>query len=138
MTTGVRDEKAVEYLELLQAMSCELERAMHAIAMDALPDLEESIGNQQSLSARLSDIARDLRAPLAADLVPPLARLDTEVRTQIWAAGKKLQILNQRYSALLQHSSRSVALMISLFSSFQGQYQEVTGARGKQTWSCQI
>ena len=138
MTTGVRDEQAVEYLELLHALSCELERAMHAIAMDALPDLEESIGNQQSLSARLGDIARDLRVPLADDLLPPLSRVDADVRNQIWAAARKLQILNQRYSALLQHSSRSVALMISLFSSFQGQYQEVTGARGKQTWSCQI
>ena len=58
---------------------------------------------------------------------------------QIHGAAETLQTLNQRYSALLQHSSRSVALMVSLFSSFRGQIQEASGPRLKQqTWSCQM
>jgi hypothetical protein len=58
---------------------------------------------------------------------------------QIRTADGTLQQLNRRYAALLQHSSRSVALMTSLFSSFHGQFQEASGPRLKhQTWSCQM
>ena len=51
---------------------------------------------------------------------------------QIHGAAETLQTLNKRYSALLKHSSRSVALMVSLFSSFRGQIQEAAGPRLKQ------
>ncbi len=42
---------------------------------------------------------------------------------EINAASGTLQTLNQRYGAFLQHSSRSVALMVSLFDSFKGNLQ---------------
>jgi hypothetical protein len=65
--------------------------------------------------------------------------LDNDMTNQIQAASGVLQKLNLRYAALLQHSSRSVALMASLFSSFKGQFQEASGPRLKhQTWSCQV
>jgi uncharacterized phage infection (PIP) family protein YhgE len=147
-TAGIqdRDLKAAEYLQSLRSMTRELERAMQAIASNALPDFEESIDNQQLLSARLSALANDLAKDLETLGVPlqkkpaiAQAAIDEDMAQQIRAADDTLQRLNRRYAALLQHSSRSVALMSQLFSSFQGQIQEASGPRLKhQTWSCQM
>jgi hypothetical protein len=134
-----RDMKAAEYLQSLRSMTGELERAMQAIARNALPDFEESIDSQQELSARLAKLADELCVPLQAKPVIARAAIDEDMMRQIRTADETLQRLNQRYAALLQHSSRSVALMASLFSSFHGQFQEASGPRLKhQTWSCQM
>jgi hypothetical protein len=140
-TAGVQDWdlKAAEYLQSLRALTHELEAAMEAIAHNALPELEDSIDNQQVLSARLSAQADDLCVPLRASSGISQASLDEDMKLQIRSANQTLQRLNQRYAALLQHSSRSVAMMASLFSSFQGQLQEASGPRSRfQTWSCQM
>lgn len=130
-TTG-----AGEHLELLHALGRELERAMQAIANNNLPELEDSVAQQQSLSGRLSELADLLRAPAGAGNADRAAVGGT-LGQQIRSAQTRLQQLNLRYSILLHHSSRSVALMASLLNSFRGQIQEAPGARLKhQTWSC--
>jgi len=144
-TAGVQDRelKAADYLQSLRSMTRELERAMQAIASNALPDLEESIDNQQLLSARIAGLANDLAdtlcVPLEQKPAIAVAAIDEDMAKQIRTANDTLQKLNRRYAALLQHSSRSLALMSQLFSSFQGQFQEASGPRLKhQTWSCQM
>jgi hypothetical protein len=142
-TAGVpdRESQAAEYLESLRSMTGEMERAMQAIADNALSEFEESVANQQLLSARLGTLANDLCVPLKSNAVvaQPGANIDDELMGQIRGAMAALQNLNRRYAALLQHSSRSVAVMASLFNSFQGQFQEASGPRLKhQTWSCQM
>jgi hypothetical protein len=134
-----RDLKAAEYLRSLRSLTTELERAMQAIAHNQLAELEESIACQQVLSARLGELANELCVPLEAK--PAISRplIDGQLEQQIRAASGTLQTLNHRYAILLQHSSRSVALMASLFSSFKGQIQEASGPGLKlQTWSCQM
>ena len=134
-----REAKAAEYLHLLRSMTSAIERAMQAIARNALSDLEESIDNQQVLSDRLLRLADDLRRPLAAQSAIAQVRLDQDMTRQIRTASDTLQRLNRQYAALLQHSSRSIALMASIFGSFQGKIQEASGPRLKhQTWSCQM
>ncbi len=136
-----RSGKAAEHLQLLRSLSDELERAMQAIARNALAEFEESITNQQILSARLSKLADELSAPLAPEPNPrhSASTVEDDLMHQIHAASNTLQKLNLRYSILLQHSSRSAALMASLFSSLQGNFQEVSGPRSKyQTWSCRM
>jgi hypothetical protein len=134
-----RSLKAVEYLQLLRSMARELEIAMQAIAQNALPDLEESVANQQILSARLVELADEISAPLRSNPGISQTLIDEKLIDQIRTANDGLQKLNRGYAALLQHSSRSVALMASLFSSFKGQFQEASGPRLKyQTWSCQM
>jgi flagellar biosynthesis/type III secretory pathway chaperone len=124
--------RAGDHLQLLRALAAELERAMHAIADNNLPELEDSVAAQQSLSERLSALANAFRAP-APHTAPVSGSLGAEIR----AAQNQLQQLNLRYSILLEHSSRSVAMMASLLNSFRGQIQEAPGARPKhQTWSC--
>lgn len=140
-SAGVRDrnQNAAEYLQLLRLLSCELEKAMQAIALNALSDLEESVASQQVLSARLTALVNEICAPLEAGPSASQARLDESVMQQIHAESDTLQKLNRRYAALLQHSSRSVALMTALFSSVNGQLKEASGPRLKyQTWSCQM
>jgi hypothetical protein len=134
-----RDLKAAEYLQSLRSLTEELERAMQAIAHNQLAELEESIASQQALSARLGELANELCVPLEAKAAISRPLIDGQLEQQIRAASGTLQTLNHRYAILLQHSSRSVALMASLFGSFKGQIQEASGPGLKhQTWSCQM
>jgi hypothetical protein len=134
-----RNSKLEEYLQLLRSMAFELERAMSAISENSIRALEGSLANQEAFSTRLVELADDLSRPVQQG--PPTVRgaADDHLLQRIHAASNDLQSLNRRYSALLTLSSRSVAMMVSLFSSYQGQIQEVSGPRLKlQTWSCQI
>lgn len=133
-----RSLKAGDHLQLLRSLAGELERAMHAISSNNLQDLEESVAVQQDLSARLAQLATEVSSDPRMAEVSAAAPIAPAMMLEIRAANAELQQLNLRYSYLLQHSSRSVALMASLFSSFQGQLKEASGARSKlQTWSCQ-
>jgi hypothetical protein len=134
-----RNSMAQEYLELLQSLASEMQKAMQAIAHNALPDLEESVASQQIMSARLLVLADEISPALNSNPAVSPAGLDAEMMQQVRVAGDSLKNLNRRYAALLQHSSRSVALMASLFNSYKGQFKEASGPRLKhQTWSCQM
>ncbi len=135
----MRNRKAAEYLQLLGALAAELEKAMNAIARNALQDLEESIVNQQALSSRLTLLVNQICVPLRTEAATSQSDIDDEIMGQIRTASNSLQQLNRRYAALLQHSSRAVAQMVALFNSVRGQIQEASGSRLKvQTWSCQM
>jgi len=134
-----RNGKAAEYLDLLRSLASEMEKAMQAIAHNVLPDLEESVASQQIMSARLVVLADEISPSLKSNPAVSPADLGPEMMQQVRVAGDALQNLNRRYAALLQHSSRSVALMASLFSSYKGQFKEASGPRLKhQTWSCRM
>jgi hypothetical protein len=134
--TQDRTGKLGEYLEHLQTMAQELERSMQAIAANSLTPLEESVANQQALAVRLRELSRDLKK--STQSAPAVVALDDEgLMLQIRGAAERLQTLNQRYSALLQLSTHSVGLMISLYRSFKGQMQEKGPALKRQTWSCE-
>lgn len=133
-----RSTKAGEHLALLRSLARELESAMNAIASNNLRELEDSIAAQQILSGQLSDLARELSAPAPQDAAPAES-IDSTLRAQIGAANAELQKLNLRYSCLIQHSSRSVALMASLLNSFRLQLREASGEGLQQrTLSCQV
>jgi hypothetical protein len=132
-----RTAAAGEHIRLMQSLAHELERAMQAIARNDLEELEDSIAHQQALSSALGRLANELSSPIPA--AEAVDSLDADLSQQIRHAVSELQRLNLRYSILLQHSSRSIAQMVSLFSSARGQFQEGSGPRSKhQTWSCQM
>jgi hypothetical protein len=138
-----RKVKATEYLEILRSLASEMEKAMQAIAQNALPELEESVASQQIMSSRLLVLADEISPSLKSNPAVSSAGadpgVDKDVMHQVQIAGDTLQKLNRRYAALLQHSSRSVALMASLFNSYKGQIKEASGPRLKhQTWSCRM
>ena len=141
ISAGVQDRngKAAEYLQLLQSLASEMQKAMQAIAHNALPDLEESVASQQIMSARLLVLADEISPSIKSNPAVSPAGLDAKMMQQVRVAGDALQNLNRRYAELLLHSSRSVALMASLFNSYKGQFKEASGPRLKhQTWSCQM
>jgi hypothetical protein len=134
-----RSIKAGEHLQLLRSLAGELERAMQAMTRNDIRELEDSVSAQQELSFQLGKLADELSTTAQAH--PPFASdsIDPALMLEIRAAAGEVQALNLRYSILLKHSSRSAALMASLFNSFRGQFQEASGARLKhQTWSCQM
>jgi hypothetical protein len=134
-----RNRQAVEYLYVLRSLAAELERAMQAIAHNSLSELEESVANQQILSGRLGELVQELCVPLESAQYPSQTTVGNDQMRQIRTASDTLQSLNRQYAALLKHSSRSIALMASLFNSCKGQFQEASGPRLKQqTWSCQM
>ncbi len=134
-----RNSKAAEYLQLLRTLAVELEKAMQAIAHNRLTDLEESVGMQQMMSARLLQLADEISPASKANHSAATPEVSDDTMRQVLVAGDTLQKLNRRYAVLLQHSSRSVALMASLFNSHKGQFKEASGPRLKQqTWSCQM
>lgn len=134
-----RSSQTQEHLLLLRSLSSEVQRAMDAIATNDLEVLEGSIAVQQDLSERLSHLADQFSIASRASAASPSPLPGSGLMGEIRTASAELQRLIFRYSILLEHSSRSAALMASLLSSFQGQLQEGSGTRPKvQTWSCQI
>jgi flagellar basal body rod protein FlgB len=92
MTTVVtqdRNRNAAEYLRLLVALREEMDKAMGAIANNALTQFEDSIACQQLLSARLVVLADELSVPLSTDSAPP-APIDDHLMHQIFTAGDSL------------------------------------------------
>lgn len=134
-----RESQLGEYLYLLRQLSRELERGMQAITRNSLTELEDSVASQQELSSKLSELSQDASMRLKEHplVTPPLSEF--ALKDQIRAASAELEQLNRQYSALLHHASHSVALMVSLFSSFQGKIQEGSGSGSEyRTWSCRI
>ena len=137
--TQDRNGKLEEYLQLLHSMAFELERAMSAISQNSASAFEESLANQEAFSTRLLELADDISKTKQQNPGAGIPVAGDGLSGEIQSASNSLQMLNRRYSALLKFSSHSVALMVSLFSSFQGQLQEGSGSRLKvQTWSCRV
>ena len=134
-----QSDRAGEHLQVLRALSSELERAMRAIAGNDLPELEDSVATQQSLSLQLGDLADFLLNSAAPQQPADMDTIDPDLMREVRSAVGELNQLNLRYSILLRHSSRSVAMMAALLNSCRGEIQEASGARLKfQTWSCQM
>jgi hypothetical protein len=134
-----REQQAREYLSVARSLITELERAVQAISCNAVSDLEESIAEQEILTARLMVLRRQLwvRNDSHPAIVQPA--LDWELAKEVVVAHAELQGLNRIYEAVLGYSSHSASLMASLLNSFKGHFQEASGPRLKyQTWSCQM
>ena len=112
---------------------------MRAIAGNDLPELEDSVATQQSLSRQLGDLADFLRDSAMPVQAVHHDAVDPDLMRDVRSAMGELNQLNLRYSILLRHSSRSVAMMAALLNSCRGEIQEASGARLKlQTWSCRM
>jgi len=137
-TVDTRDELATNYLRQLQSLASEISHAMVAISSNSLTALRESIARQELLCAALAAGARAIgqRGPVFREPMPPT---ETPIEAKIRAAGAAILELNLQYGALLKHSGRTIALLLSLCRSHTGQTQEARWPRLKQkTWSCEM
>jgi hypothetical protein len=133
------EELAASYLQQLQALAFEISVAMDAIARNAITTLQESVAKQEMLCAVLANLAHTIGEPVTSSERLSLVLTDNSVARKIRATSMAIQDLNLQYAALLKHSGRSIALLVSLCRSHTGQLQEAGGSRSKhQTWSCEM
>jgi hypothetical protein len=133
------DQLAASYLQQLQALAFEISVAMDAIARNAITTLQESVAKQEMLCAVLANLAHTIGEPVTSSERLSLVLTDNSVARKIRATSMAIQDLNLQYAALLKHSGRSIALLVSLCRTHTGQLQEAGGPRSKrQTWSCEM
>ncbi len=135
----IHDQLAASYLQQLQALAFEISVAMDAIARNAITNFQESVAKQEMLCAVLANLANTIGAPAGSSgrLTPVLG--DNSVAQKIRATTMAIGDLNLQYAALLKHSGRSIALLVSLCRTHTGQIEEAGLSRLKhQTWSCQM
>jgi hypothetical protein len=134
-----RDQLAARYLQQLQALAFEISVAMDAIARNAVASFQESVAKQEMLCAVLANLANTIGAPTSSPERLPLGLSDNSVARKIRATTTAIRDLNLQYAALLKHSGRSIALLVSLCRTHTGQLQETGLSRSKrQTWSCEM
>jgi hypothetical protein len=134
-----RDQIATNYLQQMQELTHEITAAMDAIAGNAIPRFQESVARQEMLCASMAAMANTVGEGFRSSKEPTLSGIDPVIALKIRAASKAICELNLQYSALLKHSSRSIALLAMLCRSYTGQIQEARGPRLKhQTWSCEM
>jgi hypothetical protein len=137
--TRTHDQLAASYLQQLQALAFEISVAMDAIARNAITSFQESVAKQEMLCAVLANLASSSGAPVTSSERMPLGLSDNSVALKIRATTTVIRDLNLQYAALLNHSGRSIALLVSLCRTHTGQLQEAGGSRSKrQTWSCEM
>jgi hypothetical protein len=133
------DQLAATYLQQLQALAFEISVAMDAIARNAITSFQESVAKQEMLCAVLANLANSIGAPTSSSHRQPLGLNDNSVARKIGATTTAIRDLNLQYAALLKHSGRSIALLVSLCRTHTGQLQEAGRSRSKrQTWSCEM
>lgn len=133
------DQLAASYLQQLQALAYEISVAMDAIARNAVASFQESVAKQEMLCAVLANLANNIGAPTSSSEQLPLGLSDNSVARKIRATTIAIRDLNLQYAALLKHSGRSIALLVSLCRTHTGQLQETGLSRSKrQTWSCEM
>jgi hypothetical protein len=134
-----RDQLAAGYLQHLQALALEISAAMGAIAANSLANLQDSIAKQEMLCASLAPMVNALGDGPRTGERTSLLCSDAAVDAKIRAARRAVIDLNLQYAALLKHSGKSIALLLSLCRSHTGNFQEARGPRLKrQTWSCEM
>ena len=138
-TLHERDRVANAYLQQLQTLALEISIAMDAIAANALPRFQESVAKQEMLCASLATMANTVSEGFRLSEQPLLSCIDSAVELKIRSTSGAIRELNLKYAALLKHSGRSIALLISLCRSHTGRFQEARGPRLKHhTWSCEM
>lgn len=137
--TKRRDQQVTNYLQYMQALRVEMATAMECIADSALTPLQECISRQEALCAELVLLVKALKPGTPSTALASPANVDPTMAVRVREAGESLRQTNLEYSALLKHSSRSLALLSSLCNTYTGQQQEARGPRSKyQTWSCEM
>jgi len=134
-----RDRIAAAYLQQLQELAREISVATGAISANALPTFQDSVSKQEMLCASLASMANTVSEGFNSPQRLSPSGAESAIESKIRETSQALRELNLRYAALLKHSGKSIALLVSLCRSHAGQFQEGRGPRLKrQTWSCEM
>lgn len=134
-----RDRLAIMYLHQLQSLAAEISVAMEAIATNTLSSFQESVAKQEMLCASLEMLTRTLSDGAVPIPGTSMSRMENSLDIKIRETSEAIRRLGAQYAALLRHSGKSIALLVSLCKNHTGQIQEAQGLRLKhQTWSCEM
>lgn len=140
VNSGHRSERLREYSAALQALSAEMSAAICAMKNNDLRELEARVERQESICATLV---------VATAALPGLlhngARDDIPERSEVAEAWRNLRerhadLMDQcrLYSAVLRHSSKSVALLAALCRSYNGYEPVASVCSSPSSLSCEI
>lgn len=134
-----RNEIAFSYLQQMQELASEISAATNAIATNSSSAFQASVAKQELLCTSLGKMA-GVVSGVAGTPERPTDALNQDLEVRLSKANKDMSELNQRYAALLNHSGKSIALLVSLCKNHTGLFmQEAHGIRQKhQTWSCEV
>jgi hypothetical protein len=119
-------DRALDFIEQIEALGSEIEAAMAAIAGDRLTALEQSVRRQELACSRLVDMAGHVAATPSESLADP------ELAARLQATSTTLRDLNAQYAALLRHSGQSVRLLAALCTNYAGSQVRTP------TWCCEV
>src|ERR1700688_4947052 len=108
------DQLAATYLQHLQALASEFSVAMDAIAGNAITRFQERVAKQEMLCSVLATMAHTISETARLSGQPSLVVTDVSVEQNIQTTSRAISQLNLQYAALLRHSGRSIALIVSL------------------------
>ena len=130
---------ALTYLARIGELDAEVQLAMEAIGANALATLEQSVSRQQVLCAELQRLAGEMPRQAAGSAGGAQPPIDASLAHRIELAGESLAALNQRYAALLEHSSQSVRLFAGLCRGYAEHFEPGAQLRAAEpAWSCQV
>ena len=130
--------RGAEYLECLQALAQELECAMQSLAANGLSTFGESVSRQVFLCSQLSGLAarHHSRVLDAGSVEESLEEGDLADRIEL--AKAKLVKLNRNYSALLNHTRRTVQMFAGLAQCYTSYPNAGMAAAPSRTWSSEL
>jgi hypothetical protein len=134
-----RDQLAAAYLKHLQMLASEIAVAISSIASNSLSRFQDSVAKQETLCSTLAILSDSYKRGFRPPGQAVSSYVDGPVEAEIRGATRLVRDLTSQYSVLLNQSSKTASLLISLCRSHTGQFQEAHGARRKhQTWSCEM
>jgi hypothetical protein len=131
-------EQAPEYLQCLQDLARELESAMQSIAANGLPSFEESVSRQLVLCSRLTTLAAHHQTRRKKPVLESAAPAGDDLSARIEDAKARLLKLNRNYSALLNHTRRTVQMFAGLARCYSGYAHPLATIAPGRTWSSDI
>lgn len=131
---------AEAYLAEIQGLTGELQRAMAAIAANAVSDFEDSVVRQQEACERLHTLKA---SRCVADFETPTAEpawADVDQGTRISAATTALKLANLQYAMLVKHFQETARMLAGVFRGYGGSAGPPFRMHRAEhsTWSCEL
>lgn len=128
------DQNIAAYLQCLLTLSLEMASATEAIASNRPAELLQSTRRQESLARELVGLRASIKTARGQlnSAISPARLIEME-----WAE-RSLADAAARFSALLQRTAKSIALLARLHGSYISAYPGADQSdRLKATWSCE-
>jgi hypothetical protein len=131
---------AEAYLAEIQALTAELQRAMAAIATNAVSDFEDSVVRQREACERLHTLKASRRVADPQTTTAEPAWTEADQGTRISAATTALKLANLQYATLVKHFRETARMLAGVFRGYGGPAGSPFCMHRVEhsTWSCEL